>query len=147
MAQMAEISNMQAALAHRVQASMARIDSMMHDPAPAASSSMAVDEGDADAWREKIFLLSAPVPNTDSMFHDPAPAAPSSTSMDEGDADAWREKILLLSAPVVAEPSSQSADIAINRVALEFDEARCAPRSPPTADEPGAAHLNAMRAC
>jgi len=63
MAQMAEISNMQAALAHKVQASMNRIDSMMEDSAPSATSTAPPLDGatdDADAWRRKIALLSAP---------------------------------------------------------------------------------------
>ncbi|KAL1503650.1 hypothetical protein AB1Y20_012123 [Prymnesium parvum] len=58
MAQMAEISNMQAALAQRVQASMQRIHSIMEEPQPATPSAAHHDE--AEEWRRKIALLSAP---------------------------------------------------------------------------------------
>ena len=92
MAQMAEISNMQAALAQRVQASMNRINSIMEEQPVAASaaaaSGVSLDDHDVDeaeAWRRKIAMLSVPTDYgsaTEATWEatppevDPAPTSP-----------------------------------------------------------------------
>lgn len=75
MAQMAEIGNMQAALAQRVQASMNRINAMLEEdgerPHGEESDATPLDSGDCgdpETWRRKIALLSTPIDaNKDGM--------------------------------------------------------------------------------
>ena len=138
MAQMAEISSMQMTLAHRVQASMARIDSRMLDPVSDKSST--ADEGDdVEAWRNKIALLSAPVgqPTTEAcnsafirhttistagLNSVAARTAPSvqlvsdekhtEAEDEEDNVEAWRAKIALLSAPVLGQSPTGACNCA-----------------------------------
>lgn len=91
MAQMAEISNMQAALAEKVQASMQRINSMMNEP-PTVPTARVVLDGEeideAEAWRRKIALLSTPCSCTinsastrvETSKHSPLAVSPASSS-------------------------------------------------------------------